>query len=59
MGRVNEQKTMMRFFDTNGEMGYEETTEGFTTEDIFRLLTMMDLAKYKILKRIDDQYAAP
>lgn len=53
---MTEEKTLLRIYDSNGFIGYEETTEGLETKDILRMIGMLELTKMRILTHLNEEF---
>ena len=53
---MEEEKTLIRFYSSNGHTSYEQTCDGVENGELLKLCSMMEIAKMGILKDISDKY---
>lgn len=53
---MEESKTLITFYSSNGHTSYEQTCEGVDNAELLKLCSMMEIAKMDILNDIKDEY---
>ena len=51
-------RTLLTIYESNDAFGVEETTEGLGSFEMVRLCGYLDLTKYRIIQRINDETEA-
>lgn len=49
----SEEKTLLKFYESNGGIGCYETTEGIDNETMLKLCGFMEMVKIRILQTIN------